>query len=661
MARDPWIWTVDDLISNICRSSTLFEDAGFGPPNCPDPSIFETLFNDHRIAGAALLTGINDNVLRNDLAVHAFGHRRALLAVIDLLRSRSLIYKQRTTTDPVGALNISGHQGERTVIDSAGRKRRKVAHLSTAPLSSRFQREQTVPRLQGFDDVNNEWDYLLDRYKDDDSDVLEYVHPLAQRYDNDEEDIENDGIDGESGTEEDGDDQLGSDDEHLDEVPDDELDDEPDELPLEADSRPTPVNQSRSKTKSLTKVEITRELNAAIDQYTHKWRPGIVKDHEREIPSDARVLWLSAGSAERRRELAKTKLAEIQFFKDGLDRMCNEMLSMDWKQAKTLRDKATVLDTMVFNIEQQRWELSVYEQELLPEKNDYRDMEPVESDTEGIDDDNGKHEGAGNSNQYDAASQHPSVNQAGGVPEIIDLGSPSGSDSDDYRMAIDSDILVTSKVQKPTRNDFVASDPMPSIEVPPVPQSSARNPLVQRSQVATPRATQPTSTVMHGDKPEAASLSLVRNWKWSDLVAKADRKRIVMKIILEMTDEEREEIRQRMKELQKQNLLREIRDCVVMMLKGGDTMVGVFPRDLANIVRFTRIFLSWWLAGNYMRREARHGDLQELATCLKEGADDPSTFYNWLSYILQNTFSRKALRSRDGGIPVDAEVIDLTL
>jgi hypothetical protein len=87
-------------------------------------------------------------------------------------------------------------------------------------------------------------------------------------------------------------------------------------------------------------------------------------------------------------------------------------------------------------------------------------------------------------------------------------------------------------------------------------------------------------------------------------------------------------------------------------------MPGVLPRDLSKIITCTKLFLSWWLADNYFQKEATEWRLTELSECLEEGSEDPQIFYDWVRYVLANTFSPKALSTPFA--PSQAEIIAIS-
>src|SRR4051812_21364610 len=91
-ADDPWHWTVDDLVAQICRSPSLFQTAGCRPDTLPDAVALETQLRDQHVTGDTFLTALDSTTLRTELGVHSLSQRLTLFAVIKSLRQRSDAY-----------------------------------------------------------------------------------------------------------------------------------------------------------------------------------------------------------------------------------------------------------------------------------------------------------------------------------------------------------------------------------------------------------------------------------------------------------------------------------------------------------------------------------------------------------------------------------------
>ncbi|OCL05733.1 hypothetical protein AOQ84DRAFT_298354 [Glonium stellatum] len=90
--KDPWDWTIDEVVEALCASTRSYNDAGWSNPTLPDPKIFEQQLREQEVNGATLLTGVTELFLKEELNIRALGKRQALLVAIKHLRSRSPKY-----------------------------------------------------------------------------------------------------------------------------------------------------------------------------------------------------------------------------------------------------------------------------------------------------------------------------------------------------------------------------------------------------------------------------------------------------------------------------------------------------------------------------------------------------------------------------------------
>jgi hypothetical protein len=91
---DPWKWSTDDVVDEFCKSRSIW---AIGRPNVklPDPVKLESILRDNEVDGASILE-IEQEQLKDDLGIKAFGHRDGLLWGIDQLRQRSDKWKERS-------------------------------------------------------------------------------------------------------------------------------------------------------------------------------------------------------------------------------------------------------------------------------------------------------------------------------------------------------------------------------------------------------------------------------------------------------------------------------------------------------------------------------------------------------------------------------------
>ncbi|KAF2254111.1 hypothetical protein BU26DRAFT_236036 [Trematosphaeria pertusa] len=600
---DPWLWSVDDLVTQICYSRDLFDATGHGASQLPEPFSLETELRKQQIAGAAFLTRVDADVLQHDLHIPVPDQTSALLAIIEVLRSRSHIYKQNAATAGVRALDIrSNEQGanrsvqgssEIAVTDASGRKRRKVNQLATIPLP---RSEQGLPATsiqntvssEGPSNLAGDWDYLNHwRQANDPNEIIDLSEVVEE------------------------------DDDIVEEVDDDEPD--------------TVENTWTARTGRLDRDEIVSIINERIEYYQAQWQPGKGED---EIP-DPITLWEEAEADDRRARLAEANRANAEFFEHRLDKLGDEILRSTWNAVDEVRRVCAGLETTVDLLEQAKWLVSIYE--LAPDADDRS---------------NG---GEGPSQKYvnegESANFRPSR-----TTEVIDLGSDSETpeqqeqQEEEDKMFIDIEATTADTMAGPDGSGSAIIGDVNTPEPLVIASVEPDNNVFSR-QEDTPTKRQ----VAHGDNPEIASINTVAHWHWNSLIDKVDRKRIVMKVMHELAATDREMIRTRVKSVKKQNLLMEIPACIDMLLKKEKKMQGVLPRDLPKILTFTKLFLSWWLADNYFTKEATEFRLEELTEALDAGCPDPEIFYDWVCHILDNTFSKEALKSPHA--PSQAEII----
>lgn len=90
--KDPWDWTIDEVVEALCTSRRIYNDAGWSNPTLPDSKTFEQQLREQEVNGATLLTGVTEQFLKEELNIRALGKRQALLVAIKHLKSRSSKY-----------------------------------------------------------------------------------------------------------------------------------------------------------------------------------------------------------------------------------------------------------------------------------------------------------------------------------------------------------------------------------------------------------------------------------------------------------------------------------------------------------------------------------------------------------------------------------------
>ncbi|KIV99677.1 hypothetical protein, variant [Verruconis gallopava] len=133
---DPYDWTLDQVVDAFCYKRTLWQEE---QPNAilPDPVTLERLLRLNHIYGAALLTEVTPQVLKDDLSLKSLGQRSSISWAIRRLqaRSRKFIAQQSAAalslhgnlsaqaqinqySTPLPFTPFTPHQSERNVLQS---------------------------------------------------------------------------------------------------------------------------------------------------------------------------------------------------------------------------------------------------------------------------------------------------------------------------------------------------------------------------------------------------------------------------------------------------------------------------------------------------------------------------------------------------------------
>jgi len=90
---DPWNWTVDQVVYNLCVSDDLWADRRNS--RRPNAVLLEQKLQEHGIDGATLIEHVDMDVLRGDLGIKAFGEASSIKYAIEKLRNMSPRYVQQ--------------------------------------------------------------------------------------------------------------------------------------------------------------------------------------------------------------------------------------------------------------------------------------------------------------------------------------------------------------------------------------------------------------------------------------------------------------------------------------------------------------------------------------------------------------------------------------
>ncbi|KAI9662008.1 MAG: hypothetical protein M1831_002923 [Alyxoria varia] len=90
---DPWNWTVDDVVLNLCHSRELWSDRATA--TLPEPKQFEEILRENDIDGPTLLEDVDKTSLASELGIKSVGQRSSIVLAITKLRIVSKSYTEK--------------------------------------------------------------------------------------------------------------------------------------------------------------------------------------------------------------------------------------------------------------------------------------------------------------------------------------------------------------------------------------------------------------------------------------------------------------------------------------------------------------------------------------------------------------------------------------
>jgi hypothetical protein len=521
--------------------------------------------------------------------------------------------------------------------------------LARAPAASAYGHEDSLSRIIGESNPNSEenWDFLLAKWNNNDQ-LLSAV----------EEDSVNHEDTGDT------------------EITEDSSDENSMEGMDVEEQEPVHIEKGRGR---LTSDQVVNIINEFISQYTDKWSPGKHADSVFDQAYDANELWnelRSQNIEERQRVIDNTKM-EIVNYGNKLDKLCEAIFQDQWTSEKAVKQQCASLESTIDLLEQEKWELSVYQLQSPP-------LKPIEDNLRGAvtlnptlpltqahyqserDDEYIVHTDGRYESYQNAPAVNIEINPARQTTEIIDLG--SGSESEDevdscqtpldevpkapytYRKESSAPLISTGGGSQQSEGAIIDSVELAS--------SEKKRPKPRRypSMQITPPPQR--SSIRSQDPPENASYATVLKWEWNELRKKRDRKRIIMKILQQMRSSDLELIRTRIQTTRKQVLISDVSLCIAILVRNENKIPDALAHDMPKIAKFTNLFLSWWTADDYFNdadKAIEYWKLQDLAECLEKGVKDVDIFVDWTRYVLNNTFSEEALANL--WAPSQAEII----
>jgi len=433
---------------------------------------------------------------------------------------------------------------------------------------------------------------------------------------------------------------------------------------------PQPGQVSLS-TRQIMQEEMVEIINESIETFTNNWKPGKGQNPE----TDPVRLWEEAEEASQRQELVRRLQGNIKYWENRLDLLAAEICKMSTKSKDEVRKACSKSLEMTVNlIEEAKWHISIYELPPQEQSDECSSEKQTNESPEG------------------QTSKPPPERQANEVPlerQITSYFGRAEQETRDFALALqlqeeedNGHHLFQEKcrhrenISSEHANEVLVQSATPQlqqrqklIDLGPEPESSedensGKDIILSGSLSGIPSAVpmrtdpilQRSNTL--GNKPEEASISTVARWDWNDLVANADRKRIVMKVLYGMEETRREELRARMATVRIHDLAIEVRACTRMLFEHTSKIQGVLPKDLSKIVTFTKIYFCWWFGQNYTEKTPSEEELNDLLNDLEAGLEDLNIFHDWVNHLLQHTFNEEALRTPHA--PSQHEIIVLS-
>ncbi|KAJ4324102.1 hypothetical protein N0V94_001455 [Neodidymelliopsis sp. IMI 364377] len=363
----------------------------------------------------------------------------------------------------------------------------------------------------------------------------------------------------------------------------------------EQDSQPNLLTTRFNKLSNEKVVEI---INECIARYTEAWTPekdeirrrqeGLV-DTEIPIVRDPLALGEGAESTGRREELAKKHELEAEYYRDRLDKLCDAVANSPADTIDGVKKQCRNLEITVEQLSCAEWLASVYGSLPRNDSDDNSEIELPEASNAAP---------PLTTQSLDCSTQMPAV-------EIIDLGTPSDSSDSELDNDRSNKVYATSTQSNNGRDLDIPSHSLVSDFA-----------VADTSETSTPFISTISPAMLHGraplgDAPEQASIVT----------------RIVTRAVHDLGSTDRENVRQRLQNVGRASMTREIPICVDMLLKGDTKMPGILPQDLHKILE-----------------QPTKWQLEELAECLRQDSPDPGIFCDYVDTTLSTTFNVTALR-----------------
>ncbi|KAL4919435.1 P-loop containing nucleoside triphosphate hydrolase protein [Aspergillus aurantiobrunneus] len=392
-------------------------------------------------------------------------------------------------------------------------------------------------------------------------------------------------------------------------------------------SEPLPPQQ-----KNLGPFEVDSIIRDCISEYENNW-------HESRLPKEeykARKLWLAARKVNRVNQEIKAMEKDIIMLGIRLQKLQDEIRKNKYPTQAELRTQCQCLEHTIFNIQKEKWRISVLEQEKCPRKvpappkpqyppkSKIADEESLysESDFNGNDslddfviDDTERFEPL----QVENPPASPSSSDGdddiisvsgtrrrtrGRAPRVFESSSPSASPSP-------SPSCPRPIREKPAVIDLTMETPEPEdlrIETPPLNPVGAAKSNVPDSNIPgmnTSISPPPSlgsaqssiqvkaESVPRSSLPEIDDINGILSLHWELIEERRDRRRLLAKLLGGLADKERNNLAKHIPQYQFSLLKRQTKRAVKSLANGSVTVAGMEASENRLIMRTASFYVAW--------------------------------------------------------------------
>ncbi|KAL4788064.1 P-loop containing nucleoside triphosphate hydrolase protein [Aspergillus varians] len=383
--------------------------------------------------------------------------------------------------------------------------------------------------------------------------------------------------------------------------------------------------------KKLGPTEVEFVISDCISEYEKTW-------HEFRLPKEeykARNLWLAARRGNRVNQETKAIAKDIALLGIRLQKLQDEIRKNEYAKQVELRTQCQCLENTVFNIQKQKWRVSVLEQEKCPPKVSAppRPQYPPKSkvgDEESL-------ESESDFNENDSLDGFIIVDDIGTIEPLQAEGPPASTSSSDG----DDDIISVSGTRRRTRGRvprvFASSSPSPSpspartrpirekpdvidltmgtpepedfrIETPPLnPVGTARSNFSDSLSLGIDTSMSPPPSLGSTEGcvqvkrenrkcsslPNIDDIDGILSLDWGLLEARRDRRRLLAKLIGGLADDERNNLAKHIPTYQFSQLKRQTCRALRCLAKGLVKIPKMDPFEDRLIMRTASFYVAW--------------------------------------------------------------------